>query len=99
VGEGQGQTKAFLNFLCIWTEIQWVLLVTSKARKACSSSPGIICRPNQPILQHSLELTLPLQLTLNYVPSIANSGMYYAHGQGEPPQTVIGKRPALLFLV
>jgi hypothetical protein len=33
------------------------------------------------------------------VPRIANSGMNYAHGQGEPTQTVIGKRPALLFLV
>lgn len=44
-------------------------------------------------------LALPLQLTLNYVPHIANSGMYYAHGQGEPTPTVIGKRPALLFFV
>ncbi len=82
------------------TEVQWVLLITSKAGEGLFQLPlALFCRSNQPILQHSLELTLPLQLTLNYVPRIANSGMNYAHGQGEPTQTVIGKRPALLFLV
>jgi hypothetical protein len=39
VGEGQGQTKAFPNFLCIWTNKEQVFFILNLPQVATSTKP------------------------------------------------------------
>jgi hypothetical protein len=46
VGEGQGQTKAFPDFLYIWTEKEQVIFILNLPQIAASTKP--FCGKNAP---------------------------------------------------
>lgn len=81
------------------TEVGWVLLITSKAGKVYSSFPWHYLQVESADSAAFPWINITPAINIKLCATIANSSMYYAHDQGEPPPTVIGKRPELLFLV